>query len=352
MKIVVTGGACAIALATRRRALASSAVQSRLPRSTASARVVDSASIVVMVRPGWTDWLTAIGTVAVAIAAVGVALFAERRAGVRVAAERENAANVLADERPAADARLKAQLEHSDAQLQGERQVAQDKEQLAEAYAIQVVMGERAAGEITYSAYGDALDDDSVKVLAVMILNRGRYTITRIQAQFSTNGNLIPHHQFRRLAGFHGLPDELLAGFHRPEDDRGYGDMLAPGDTGMRFESDSVHVQNISGPYPVVRWTDHWASAGNTRRATFRRSMRARRGCRDGARESGPAMLAGRLPEGLGILRWRARQARTIIMKVDGEPERKGRAGRRSAAEFQRQVMSPPPRGYRQPRSH
>jgi hypothetical protein len=40
---------------------------------------VDVASIAVVVRPGW---LTAIGTVAVAVVAVGVALFAEWRAGV------------------------------------------------------------------------------------------------------------------------------------------------------------------------------------------------------------------------------------------------------------------------------
>jgi hypothetical protein len=67
--------------------------------------------------------------------------------------------------------------------------------------------------------------------------------------------------------------------------------------------------------------------------------MRARYGCHEAARESGPAILVGRLPEGLGILRWRARQARTIIMKLGGEPEHKGRGGGRSAADFQRQVM-------------
>jgi hypothetical protein len=51
----------------------------RLTRSAATFRVEDVASIAVVVRPGW---LTAIGTVAVAVVAVGVALFAEWRAGV------------------------------------------------------------------------------------------------------------------------------------------------------------------------------------------------------------------------------------------------------------------------------
>ena len=96
---------------------------------------MDVASIAVVVRPGVTDWLTAVGTVAVAIAAVGVAFFAEWRAGVRVADERDHAAKVLADERAAADDRLGRQLDQ-----------AREREQFDEAYAVQVVLGDKAAG--------------------------------------------------------------------------------------------------------------------------------------------------------------------------------------------------------------
>jgi hypothetical protein len=57
-------------------------------------------------QPGLPDWLTGIGTVAVAIVAVGVALYAEWRADQRVAAERKHSAQVLAEERKLADDRL------------------------------------------------------------------------------------------------------------------------------------------------------------------------------------------------------------------------------------------------------
>jgi hypothetical protein len=43
-------------------------------------------------------------------------------------------------------------------------------------------------------------------------------------------------------------------------------------------------------------------------------------------------------PDEFWMLRWRSRQLR-LVMKVDAEPAGKGPAGRRSAPEFQRQVM-------------
>ena len=102
----------------------------------------------------WGDvptWLTAVGTIAVAVAAVWIALWSERRSDKRLAEERENSATLIAEERALADKRLAEQLAHSDAQLaeeraaadtrlaeeiraanarlQQERQVAQDREQ-------------------------------------------------------------------------------------------------------------------------------------------------------------------------------------------------------------------------------
>jgi hypothetical protein len=53
----------------------------------------------------WQETATAIGTVAVAIAAIGVAAYGEWRADLRMKSEREYAAGVLAEERAAADDR-------------------------------------------------------------------------------------------------------------------------------------------------------------------------------------------------------------------------------------------------------
>jgi hypothetical protein len=45
------------------------------------------------------------------------------------------------------------------------------------------------------------------------------------------------------------------------------------------------------------------------------------------------------VPDEFWRLWWRSRQLRKLIMQVDGEPAGKGPAGKRSAPEFQRQVM-------------
>ncbi len=108
----------------------SSSTTEHLPRSSPGRYLacVITTALTVVGQPGITDWLTAVGTVAVALVAVGVALFAEWRASVRVQAERSRSDQVLADERArsdqvladeraAADKRLKSQQEHSDRQF-------------------------------------------------------------------------------------------------------------------------------------------------------------------------------------------------------------------------------------------
>lgn len=45
------------------------------------------------------------------------------------------------------------------------------------------------------------------------------------------------------------------------------------------------------------------------------------------------------VPEDLQYILWLIRRARRLIMRVEDEPERKGRGGKRSAVAFQRQVM-------------
>jgi hypothetical protein len=45
------------------------------------------------------------------------------------------------------------------------------------------------------------------------------------------------------------------------------------------------------------------------------------------------------VPEDLQYILWLIRRARRLIMRIEGEPERKGRGGKRSAVAFQQQVM-------------
>jgi hypothetical protein len=71
--------------------------------------------------PNWTDFMTAFGTVGAVVAAVGIALWTEWQSSKRIRAERR----------------------HATATLKEERRLAQEREQFAQAYAIQVVEGHR-----------------------------------------------------------------------------------------------------------------------------------------------------------------------------------------------------------------
>ena len=219
----------------------------------------------VIVPTDWTSIMTGIGTVAVAVVAVAVALFAEWRAGIRVRDEREYAAGVLADERKAADNRLKAQLDHSAAQLQAEHDLAREQEQIDQAYAVVVVLGGGAG-----AVYEDA-DDPDVRTLVLMITNKGKYTVTRVEAQFSPDGkSLQPHDTSVRIADLDKLPDVLRAA-QPGSTEWAYGNVLTPWDAGMRFELQGIHKKHISAPYAVVRWTDRWNQRWEHKRGQVQR---------------------------------------------------------------------------------
>jgi len=79
--------------------------------------------------------MTAFGTVGAVIAAVGIALWTERRSGRRLKAERERSDRLLREERV-----------RSRAQIEEERRIAREREQLSEAYAVQVALGEKYQG--------------------------------------------------------------------------------------------------------------------------------------------------------------------------------------------------------------
>jgi len=207
--------------------------------------------------PDWASVMTAFGTVAVAIAAVGIALWSERRTDRR-----------LADERALSDKRLADERAHSDARLRDERQHAQEQEQLTEAYSVQVVMGDMPAGpkDDVYEQH-----DDSAKCLTAVVVNHGKYTITKVEARFRlSDGNELSRCLSKRISGWSDLPDELTSGLS-PSASHGFpGVTLTPWDAGLRFESDPIGVQHLGSEHPVVRWTDQWGTRWEHRRGEVR----------------------------------------------------------------------------------
>lgn len=196
----------------------------------------------------WTDIMTAFGTAFGAVATFGavvvaiwIALRSDRETNHRIEAEHKRSDQLLEDERA-----------HGRAQIEEERRIAREREQLAEAYAVQVVAAEtpiRFAG-----------DQGTGKQLAAIIVNRGKFTITRIEAQFSPDGmSLIPHFAYKRMPGFDIVPDDLRAGWQDSSGQAMYR-VLTPWDKGIRFATDTVHDKFLKSPYPVVRWTDRWGA--------------------------------------------------------------------------------------------
>jgi hypothetical protein len=193
--------------------------------------------------PSWTDILTAIGTVGAVIAALGIALYTDWRAGNRIKAEHDRA----------------------DRQIREERQLALEREQFAEAYAVLVLSAERSI-RTELDAEGRA---GAVHQLGVILVNRSSYTVTRVEAQFYTGSSLVTHRKVTRLAGFAQLPGDLRAGWYA-SDERVTTDVLTPWDAGMSFESGEIHTQNLRGPYPIVRWTDRWGTRWEHKRGVVR----------------------------------------------------------------------------------
>jgi hypothetical protein len=223
----------------------------------------------------WANGLTAGGTIAVAIIAVGIAIWSERRTDLRVEAERKRSDRVLAEEREfadkrladqqahsdaqlaqerqAADARLKAQQKHSDGQLERQRRDAQAAEQLVEAWSIEVLGARMPPGDNVVSTP----ENPSERTVAIVV-NRGRYTITRVQARFSPDGQSIAdREQTQSFTDFSRLPHQLghdLTG--------GIGEVylgvIMPG-AAMRFIGGAMLAQYMRTTYSIVRWTDRWS---------------------------------------------------------------------------------------------
>ena len=218
--------------------------------------------------PLWPDEWTGVGTVLLAIVTLGAILSTifitrqdRKRADKRFADEQARHKTEVDEERRLAEARLKAQQEQSENHFSTEQWRITEREQYSEAYAVQVTVGELNTASEPPDQFGDP-GSDAAKRLAALVVNRGRYGITRVSAQFSPDGKSLtsPSRSVRIPASFDSLPRELRGEFGSLRDKRGHGDTLAPWDAGMRFESANTGVRHLAGPYFVVRWVDRWGT--------------------------------------------------------------------------------------------
>ncbi len=145
----------------------------------------------------------------------------------------------------------------SRAQIQEERQTARNREQLTEAYAVQVVLGERSRAE-------------SPRRLGAIVINHGHYTIAGIEARLrlatGDGPTLVPFAGSERVPGTKDLDAKLRDGMSGLLEGMMHGDRLTPWDVGMRFWSDLIPTAQLPGAYPVVRWTDRWGTCWEHRR--------------------------------------------------------------------------------------
>lgn len=213
----------------------------------------------------WAAIATAAGTFAAAATAVWVALWTDRRAARRIRQEHERSDRLLAEERA-----------HGMAQLEDERRIAREREQFAEAYKVQVALGEKAqivsdvpierlsTAENIYGEWTDAMR------LAVLVVNHGSFTITGIEARLSYDGmSLVPLDRYQRLSGFGNVRPKVREGWD-PSSERAMYGVLAPWDAGIRFESSDVAAKSLKSPYPLVRWTDRWGTRWEHKRGEVR----------------------------------------------------------------------------------
>lgn len=206
---------------------------------------------------GGTDWdaLTAVGTIALAL----VTLAAIVTTIVITGQDRTRAAAQLKAERTAADERLDRQLEHSAAQLRDERDHAVREQREADAWAVRVRFAEVRTSMLRGAAPGDLAGS-----LVVTVVNLGTRTITRVKARFSPDGEQLVSHRV-----VEHLPTED-AGLGPREETSGYGDVLAPG-MAVQIASIPVAPSHLTGPYPVVRWTDVQGQRWEHRKGEVRR---------------------------------------------------------------------------------
>jgi hypothetical protein len=219
--------------------------------------------------PGWTDILTAVGTVGAVIVAVGIALWTERRSDKRLKEERARSDRALAEQQKQAGAAIEDERAYGRAELDEERRIAREREQLTQAYAVQVVLSQHPGKGSGSNQYGDRQPSHTWRLTAIVV-NHGLYTISRVEIQFCIGNSLTPQHRYERVPGFDDLPKELRRG-DRAGSELPLRGVLTPFDKGIRFETDEIHEDHLVSPYPIVRWVDHWGTWWEHKRGAVRR---------------------------------------------------------------------------------
>ena len=135
---------------------------------------------------------------------------------------------MLAEQRALDKAAIEDERAHGRKQLEEERQLARDREQLNEAYRVQIALGERWGKSVGHNGHGDPGAAET-KLLAVMVSNCGSYTITRVEAQFCLGRTMIQPHRHERFASVANLPDAVRGDF-RPASELQLQRVLTPFD--------------------------------------------------------------------------------------------------------------------------
>jgi hypothetical protein len=173
--------------------------------------------------------------------------------------------------------RLAAEREHSRAQIEEERRVVREREQLAEAYAVHVVLGETSVAE--GGEHGGP--DGPVKRLAVIVVNHGAFTITGLEAQSCYDGVKLGFPEgSKRLTGF-GDVRELLRRDWNPSAEHALDGVLTPRDAGVRFESYLVPERELGNPIPWCDGLTGGGRGGSTGAARSARCAMTRPGSRE-----------------------------------------------------------------------
>ena len=216
--------------------------------------------------PGVIDILTAIGTVGAVVAAVGIALWTDWRAGRRIRDEREHSEKVLRDEREHAAAAIEGERAHGRKLLEEERQFALEREQFAQAYAVQVLLAQLPGKHVTDAATGEPL---GTRQLLAGIVNRSAYTVTRIELRFCLGtSTMVSHREIKQLPSPR-TPEALRTG-PWPCPDSTMGGVLTPFDGGLQFETEYIPERDLEEPYALARWTDHWGTRWEHKRGVVR----------------------------------------------------------------------------------
>jgi hypothetical protein len=216
--------------------------------------------------PGVTDILTAIGTVGAVVAAVGIAVWTGRQSREFVRDERKRAAAALAEQREHERAAVADEREHGRKLLEEERRLALEREQLAQAYAVQVLLAQLPGKDVTDAVTADRL---ATRQLLAGVVNRSAYTVTRIEVRFCLGtSTMVSHREVLQLPS-PSTPEALRTG-PWPCPDPAMRGILTPFDGGLQFETEYMPERDLAEPYALARWTDHWDTRWEHKRGVVR----------------------------------------------------------------------------------